>query len=56
MKVAPNCSRDRIIFANSEDQTSSHIYSGRRQLSFVEDDIVLFGNRITSIHTVRDFV
>ena len=31
-------------------------YSGRRQLSFVEDDIVLFGNRITLVHTVRDFV
>ena len=32
-------------------------YSGRRQLiSFVEDDIVLFGNRITPVHTVRDFV
>ena len=29
-------------------------YSGRRQLSFVEDDIVLFGNRITPVHTVRD--
>ena len=31
-------------------------YSGRRQLSFVENDIVLLGNRITSVHTVRDFV
>ena len=32
-------------------------YSGRnRQLSSVEDGIVLFGNRITPVHTVRDFV
>ena len=31
-------------------------YSGRRQLSSVEDDIVFFGNRITLVHTVRDFV
>ena len=29
-------------------------YSGRRQLSFVENDIVLFGSRIASVHTVRD--
>ena len=29
-------------------------YSGRRQHSFVENDIVLFGNRIASVHTVRD--
>ena len=29
-------------------------YSGRQQLSFVEDDIVLFGNCITPVHTVRD--
>ena len=29
-------------------------YSGRRQLSFVEDDIVLFGNRNTPVHAVRD--
>ena len=31
-------------------------YSGRRQLSFVEDGIVLLGNRNTSVHTVTDFV
>ena len=29
-------------------------YSGRGQLSFVEDDIVLFGNCIAPVHTVRD--
>ena len=29
-------------------------YSGRRQLGFVKDDIVLFGNRITPVHVVRD--
>ena len=29
-------------------------YSGRRQLSFVEDGIVLFGNRNAPVHTVRD--
>ena len=29
-------------------------YSGRRQLSFVENDIELFGNRIALVHTVRD--
>ena len=29
-------------------------YSGRRQLSFVENDIELFGNRITPVDTVRD--
>ena len=29
-------------------------YSGRRQLSFVENDIELFGNRIAPVHTVRD--
>ena len=29
-------------------------YIGRRQLSFVKDDIELFGNRITFVHTVRD--
>ena len=29
-------------------------YSGRGQLSIVEDDIVLFGNRITPVHTARD--
>ena len=29
-------------------------YSGRRPLSFVEDDIVLFGSRIAPVHTVRD--
>ena len=29
-------------------------YSGRRQLSFVEDDIVLFGSRIAPVHTVRN--
>ena len=28
-------------------------YSGRRQLSFVENDIELFGNRIAPVHTVR---
>ena len=28
-------------------------HSGRRQLSFVENDIVLFGNRIAPVHTVR---
>ena len=32
-------------------------YSGRRQLAhFVEDGIVLLGNRNTSVHTVRDSV
>ena len=25
MKVTPNCSRDRIVFANSEDQTCSRV-------------------------------
>ena len=30
-------------------------YSGRRQLSFVENDIELFGNRIASGHAVRDY-
>ena len=30
-------------------------YSGRRQLSFVENDIELFGNHIAPVHTVRDF-
>ena len=29
-------------------------YSGRGQLSIGEDDIVLFGNRITPVHTARD--
>ena len=29
-------------------------YSGRRQLSFVENDIELYGNRIAQVHTVRD--
>ena len=29
-------------------------YSGRRPLSFVENDIELFGNRIALVHTVRD--
>ena len=29
-------------------------YSGRRQLSFVENDIELFGNRIAPVHAVRD--
>ena len=29
-------------------------YSGRRQLSFVENGIELFGNRIAPVHTVRD--
>ena len=29
-------------------------YSGRRQLCFVEDDIVLFGSRIAPVHTVKD--
>ena len=29
-------------------------YSGRRQLSFVENDIELFGNRIALVHAVRD--
>ena len=29
-------------------------YSGRRQLSIVEDGIVLFGNRIIPVHTARD--
>ena len=29
-------------------------YIGRRQLSFVEDDIVLFGSRIAPVHTVRN--
>ena len=29
-------------------------YNGRRQLSFVENDIELFGNRIAPVHTVRD--
>ena len=29
-------------------------YRGRRQLSFVEDDIVLFSNRIAPVQTVRD--
>ena len=29
-------------------------YSGRRQLSFVENEIELFGNRIAPVHTVRD--
>ena len=29
-------------------------YSSSRQLSFVEDDIVLFDNCITPVHTVRD--
>ena len=29
-------------------------YSGRRQLSFIENDIELFGNRIAPVHTVRD--
>ena len=31
-------------------------YNGRRQLSFVIDDIVIFGSHITPVHTVRDFV
>ena len=26
-------------------------YSGRRQLSFIENDIMLFGNRIAPVHT-----
>ena len=29
-------------------------YSGLRQLSFVENDIELFGNHIAPVHTVRD--
>ena len=29
-------------------------HSGRRQLSFVENDIELFGNRLAPVHTVRD--
>ena len=29
-------------------------YSGRRQLSFVENEIELFGSRIAPVHTVRD--
>ena len=29
-------------------------YSGRRQLSFVENDIELFGNHIAPVHTVKD--
>ena len=29
-------------------------HSGRRELSFVEDDIVLFDNLITRVHSVRD--
>ena len=29
-------------------------YSGRRQLSFVENEIELLGSRIASVHTVRD--
>ena len=29
-------------------------YSGHRQLSFVEDDIVLSGKHIAPVHTVRD--
>ena len=29
-------------------------YRGRRQLSFTENDIELFGNRIAPVHTVRD--
>ena len=28
-------------------------YSGRRQLSFVENDIVLLGNRIAPVHIIR---
>ena len=29
-------------------------YSGQRQLSFIENEIELFGNRIAPVHTVRD--
>ena len=29
-------------------------YNGRRQLSFVVNDIELFGNPIAPVHTVRD--
>ena len=29
-------------------------YSGRRQLSYNENDTELFGNRIAPVHTVRD--
>ena len=43
------------------DSSSTHrkteliwCYSGRRQLGFVKDDIVLFGNRITPVHAVTD--
>ena len=32
----------------------NRFYSDRRQLSFVENDIELFGNRIAPVHTVRD--
>ena len=39
---------------NSSKTELIWFYSGRRQLNFVEDGIVLFGIHITPVHTVRD--